>query len=130
MTGALDLSFGFSGPGDEDKSELKHQGAAPDRCAGLGQSTGGQLARSCLGLVGAQTLKDIRAGFQAQAVGKDVEHAEHKPLGVTSPSNLAMKAAEREATPTPVSPAATPRATVTEAMFSFSEPRGHRAQLA
>ena len=66
-------------------------------------------------MVGAQTLKDIRAGFQAQAVpspdpeiatwkasalprlpevSKDVEH-ERKPLGVTSPSNLAMKAAER-----------------------------------
>ncbi|CAE7210304.1 unnamed protein product [Symbiodinium sp. CCMP2456] len=118
MTGALDLSFGFSGPG-----ELQHQDAPPDRCAGLGQSTGGQLARSCLGLVGAQTLKDIRAGFQAQ-VSKDVEHAEHKPLGVTSPSNLAMKAAERVVTPTPVSPTATPRAAVTEAMFSFSEPRG------
>ncbi|CAE7450862.1 unnamed protein product [Symbiodinium pilosum] len=122
MTGGLsELSFGFAGSGDDEKSrEFQRSSAPPDRCVGLGQGTGGQISRSCLGLVGAQTLKDIRAGFQAQ-VSKEVEP---KPLGAMSPSSLAVKAAERETPISPHSPSATPRAAVTGAMFSFSEPQG------
>ncbi|CAJ1344871.1 unnamed protein product [Effrenium voratum] len=96
MTGASELSFSFSGGETES---LEHR-APPDRCVGLGQGTGGNLARSCLGLVGAQTIKDIRAGLQAQAT-KEVEEIGNQDA------------------PCPVSPRST-----TGAMLSYSEPKG------
>mmetsp|Transcript_62828 Transcript_62828/g.117499 ORF Transcript_62828/g.117499 Transcript_62828/m.117499 type:complete len:246 (+) Transcript_62828:76-813(+) len=119
MAGGLnDLSFGFSANGADDGGDFQRQVTPPERCVGLGQGTGGQLARSTLGVVGAQTLKDIRAGFQAQ-VSKDAE-----PKSQLSPSSLLPKAVERDSPVSPHTPSATPRAAVTGSMFSFSEPPG------
>ncbi|CAK8998806.1 unnamed protein product [Durusdinium trenchii] len=75
----------------------------PDKCVGLGQGVGGNLARSCLGLQ--TTTKDTRGGAAGAKEEKKTE-------ALISERQIA------EFSP------ASPRSALTGAMLSYSEPKG------
>jgi len=108
MTGGMksDLNFNF-GQG-ELSTQLEKSEHPPDRCVGLGQGVGGNLARSCL--VGAQT-KDLKGMSQAT---KDEKKSD---AIVPVDRQQLLKSA-------PFSPSTSPRSGITGAMLSYSEPKG------
>lgn len=112
MTGGLpggmppDLNFFATGDLSVQLKDLEKSEQPPDRCVGLGQGVGGNLARSCLGLVGSKEVKEHRV----QQATKD-----EKKGGAIVPLDRLNA---------PFSPSTSPRSGLTGAILSYSEPKG------
>jgi len=112
MTGGLpggmppDLNFFATGDLSVQLKDLEKSEQPPDRCVGLGQGVGGNLARSCLGLVGSKEIKEHRV----QQATKD----EKKGDAIVPLDRLNA----------PFSPSTSPRSGLTGAILSYSEPKG------